>query len=77
MFGSISTQTMYKYYGANEDLVILDIKYLNARGFAKGWILLRNIDYGNYSELIEDLREVRSLLFIDDYQGIKLYHFER
>ena len=77
MFGSISTQTMYKYYGAHEDLVILDIKYLNARGFAKGWILLRNIDYQNYSELIEDLREVRSLLFIDDYKGIKLYHFER
>jgi uncharacterized membrane protein len=77
MFGTISSQTLYKYYGENEDLVILDIKYLNARGFAKGWILLRDLDHRQYLEVIEDLKEVRSLLFIDDYQGIKLYHFER
>ena len=77
MFGTISSQTLYKYYGKNSDLVILDIKYLNARGFAKGWILLRELDYRQYTEVIEDLSGVRSLIFIDDYQGIKLYHFER
>jgi 4-amino-4-deoxy-L-arabinose transferase-like glycosyltransferase len=77
MFGTISSQTLYKYYGKNSDMVIMDIRYLNARGFAKGWILLRDLDYRQYAGVLEDLNEVRSLIFIDDYQGIKLYHFER
>jgi len=77
MFGNLSTQTLYRYYGKTSDLIILDIRYINTKSFVKGWILLRDMDHRVWAGEIETLKEGHSLLLLDDYKGIRLYHFER
>jgi hypothetical protein len=61
----------------NGDLIMLDVRYIDSRGFAKGWILLRDIDHKRWVGEIEALRKGRFLLLIDECRGIKLYHFAR
>lgn len=75
LYGDLSTQVMYKYYGKNEDILILDIKSMYSGLFVRGWILVRNREYQTIANVIEQLDKKIGIEYIDDFNSIKLYHF--
>ncbi len=76
IFGNVSTETMYRYYGIRDDIIIMDIRYLQSRSFAKGWIMIRDMDRDQYEHLLTGFVEVRSVTPVGVYSGIGLYRFE-
>jgi hypothetical protein len=61
----------------NGDLIMLDVRYIDSRGFAKGWILLRDIDHKRWVGEIEALRKGRFLLLIDECRGSFYIFFQK
>jgi 4-amino-4-deoxy-L-arabinose transferase-like glycosyltransferase len=77
LFGDLSTQTMYNYYGADEYLIILHINDLPTVQVSRGWILIRERGFKALNAELEQLRRQYVLEFRDDYFGLLLYHFQR
>jgi mannosyltransferase len=76
VFGNVSTETMYHYYGIRDDVIILDVRHLRSRSFAKGWIMIRDMDRDQYEHLLTGFAEARSVTPVGEYSGIGLYRFE-
>jgi hypothetical protein len=77
LFGDLSTQIMYNYYGTDQYLIILHVKELYSINVAGGWILLRERQYNALREELEKLQGQYALEITDDYYGLMLYHFKK
>jgi mannosyltransferase len=75
LFGDLSTQVMYTYYGGNESTIIMDIRYLGDTGFAQGWILMRKRDYERLSPHLNTMTQYYEFVDAGPFYGLKMTHF--
>ena len=74
LFGDLSTATTYKYYGRNEDMVILDVRQIYSGVFRNGWILVREMDFNRIFGDDKALRQKFKVEYTDKFPGLRLYH---
>ena len=75
LYGNLSTQTLYRYYGKYPDLIIMDINDAASGIFTEGWMMLRERDAKIVSRLLTALKNSYKLTEIEGYRYIRLYRF--
>jgi hypothetical protein len=75
VFGNLPTQVMYRYYGEDESMILMDVRYLPEMNFQRGWILLREQDYASLSPYLAVMREYYTMVEIDAYYGLRMARF--
>jgi hypothetical protein len=76
LFGDLSTQVMYRYYGTDESTLIMDIRYMYEMGVGRGWILMRRHDYNRLSPYLGDMEHYYEVTEEGPFHGLQLIHFQ-
>jgi 4-amino-4-deoxy-L-arabinose transferase-like glycosyltransferase len=76
LFGDISTATAYKYYGHNNDLVMLDIRQVYYGAFRNSWILIKEMDFKRIFGDDKALRKKYKVEHTDKFPRLRLYHIK-
>jgi 4-amino-4-deoxy-L-arabinose transferase-like glycosyltransferase len=75
LFGDLSTQVMYRYYGSDESMIIMDIRYLVDTGFGRGWVLLREKDFDRFDPYLETMERYYRINEVGPFNGLKMIRF--
>jgi len=76
LFGDLSTQVMYRYYGYDESTIIMDIRYLSDTGFGRGWVLMRKKDFDRLAPLFETMKQYYQITDGGPFYGLQMIHFQ-
>ena len=75
LYGNLSTQTLYQYYGRHPELVVLDVEEAPSAPFAAGWVMLRDRDLRVAAPVVAWLQRSGTLDSISGFDRISLYRF--
>ena len=75
LFGDLSTQVMYRYYGSNESTIIMDVRYLSDTGIGRGWVLMREKDYNRLAPYFEGMKQYYELNHEGPFHGLMMIRF--
>jgi len=75
LFGDLSTQVMYRYYGSNESTIIMDVRYLSDARFGQGWVLMRAKDYNRLAPYFEGMKQYYELSDEGPFHGLMMIRF--
>ena len=76
LFGDLTTQVMYRYYGSDESRIIMDIRYLSDTGFGRGWVLMRRKDFDRLAPYLEAMKRYYRITDEGPFYGLQMIHFQ-
>jgi hypothetical protein len=76
LFGDLSTQVMYRYYGSSESTIIMDIRYISDTGIGQGWVLMRKKDFDRLAPYMDKMRKYYAVTDEGPFHGLEIIRFQ-
>ncbi len=76
LFGDLSTQVMYRYYGSDEAKIIMDIRYVPDAGVGQGWVLMRKKDFDRLGPYFDAMERHYRITDQGPFYGLQMIRFQ-